>query len=98
MNDRHGPRDQRDRSGGRSTSGGSAYRRGSSRARRWQSRPVYGGQVRRDGHYGPYIIGFIAVVAALAAFLYVGLNWATGPGRVASLAIQPTPTPIAIQV
>jgi LysM repeat protein len=58
--------------------------------------PVYGGQVRRDGQVGPYIVGFILVVAALAAFLYVGLNWATGPGRVAALATPPTLTPIAI--
>jgi len=53
--------------------------------------------VRPTARYGPYVVGFVAVVAALAAFLYVGLNWATGPGRVASLAVQPTPTPIAIQ-
>ena len=44
----------------------------------------------------PYVVGFLVVVAALAAFLYVGLNWATGPGRAASLAIPPTPTAIAV--
>jgi LysM repeat protein len=44
----------------------------------------------------PYIIGFVVVVLALAGFLYVGLNWATGPGRVAALANPPTATPIAI--
>ena len=44
----------------------------------------------------PYIVGFGVVVLALAGFLYVGLNWATGPGRVAALATPPTPTPIAV--
>jgi LysM repeat protein len=44
----------------------------------------------------PYIIGFVVVVAALAAFLYVGLNWATGPGRAAALANLPTLTPIVV--
>jgi LysM repeat protein len=98
MNDRPGPRERRDRNGGRSsTSGGSAYRRGSPTARQSHRHPVYGLQARRQGHFGMYVVGFIAVVAALAAFLYVGLNWATGPGRVASLAIQPTPTPIAME-
>ena len=75
---------------------GSAYRKGTPRSRQTQRHPVYGAQARRDAQYLPYVLGFIAVVAALAAFLYVGLNWATGPGRVASLATQPTPTPIPI--
>lgn len=44
----------------------------------------------------PYIFGFIVVVLVLGVFLYVGLNWATGPGRVAALANPPTPTAIAI--
>jgi LysM repeat protein len=55
---------------------------------------VYGSQVRRDNRRGAYIIGFIVVVAALAGFVYVGLNWATGPGRAAALATQPTATAI----
>jgi hypothetical protein len=58
--------------------------------------PVYGSQAHRDNRQAPYIIGFIVVVAALAAFLYVGLNWATGPGRATALANPPTPTPIAV--
>jgi LysM repeat protein len=58
--------------------------------------PVYGGQVRRENRYGPYVIGFVVVVLALAAFLYIGLNWATGPGRVAALAVPPTPTSIPV--
>ena len=33
---------------------------------------------------------------ALAVFLYVGLNWATGPGRAAALANPPTPTAIPV--
>ena len=52
--------------------------------------------MRRDTRQGAYIIGFIVVVAALAGFLYVGLNWATGPGRAAALATQPTVTPIVV--
>jgi LysM domain len=56
--------------------------------------PVYGGQVRRDRQTGPYVIGFILVVAAIAAFLYVGLNWATGQSRVAALANPATSTPV----
>ena len=47
----------------------------------------------------PYAVGFIVVVLGLAAFVYIGLNWATGPGRVAALATQPTPTPaVAVAV
>ena len=44
----------------------------------------------------PYVFGFIVVVLVLGIFLYVGLNWATGPGRVAALANPPTPTSIAV--
>ena len=44
----------------------------------------------------PYVIGFAVVVAGLALFLYVGLNWATGPGRAAAIATPPTPTAIAV--
>jgi LysM repeat protein len=58
---------------------------------------VYGSQARRDNRQGAYIIGFVVVVAALAAFLYVGLNWATGPGRAAARATQPTPTALAVE-
>src|SRR5260370_36307808 len=58
--------------------------------------PVYGSQAHRDNRQAPYIIGFIIVVGALAAFLYLGLNWATGPGRATALANPPTPTPIAV--
>src|SRR5438067_12772267 len=58
--------------------------------------PVYGSQARRDNRQAPYIIGFVVVVGALAAFLYVGLNWATGPGRAAALANPPASTPIAV--
>jgi len=58
--------------------------------------PVYGSQARRESRQMPYVIGFIVVVLGLAAFLYVGLNWATGPGRVAALANPPTPTAVAV--
>src|SRR5919197_4620087 len=58
-----------------------------------QRHPVYGGQAHRDTHYLPYVVGFAVIIAALAAFLYVGLNWATGPGRLAALANPPTSVP-----
>ena len=58
--------------------------------------PVFGGQARRDNRYGPYVVGFVVVVLALAAFLYIGLNWATGPGRLAALTVAPTPTPLPV--
>ena len=58
--------------------------------------PVYGRQARRESRQTPYVIGFIVVVLALAGFLYVGLNWATGPGRAAALATPPTTTPVVI--
>lgn len=45
-----------------------------------------------------YIGGFIVVVLALAAFLYLGLNWATGPGRAAALANPPTSTAVPAAV
>ena len=78
---------------GRRTGAGSARRHGRSAARPAARRWGQTGQARREGRYGPYVVGFFLVVAALASFLYVGLNWATGPGRVASLASPPTPTP-----
>jgi LysM repeat protein len=95
MSERHGPRDWRDRSGGR-FSAGFTQRRRSPATRQSFRHAAHGTQVRRDMGYGPYVVGFILVVAALAAFLYVGLNWATGPGRVASMAVQPTPTSVAL--
>jgi LysM repeat protein len=70
--------------------------RGGRPARQAHRHPVYGGQARRERQTGPYIVGFILVVAALAAFLYVGLNWATGRSQVASLASPPTSTPIRV--
>jgi LysM repeat protein len=94
--DGRGPSDGRDRR--RTGRGGDppAGRRGYAFPRAEHRHPVYGSQARRDSRQMPYIIGFIVVVAALAAFLYVGLNWATGPGRAAALANPPTPTPIAV--
>jgi LysM repeat protein len=91
--DGRGPSDGRNR-GVRSTERPGA-RRGVTFPRAEHRHPVHGNQVRRDTRQGAYIIGFVVVVAALAAFLYVGLNWATGPGRAAALATQPTPTSIA---
>ena len=71
-------------------------RRGYTFERAEHRHPVYGNQARRENRQMPYIVGFAVVVLGLAGFLYVGLNWATGPGRVAALATPPTPTPIAV--
>ena len=71
-------------------------RRGYAFPRAEHRHPVYGSQARRANRQTPYIVGFVVVVLGLAAFLYVGLNWATGPGRVAALANPPTPTAIAV--
>ena len=71
-------------------------RRGYAFPRAEHRHPVYGSQARRESRQMPYVFGFIVVVLVLGIFLYVGLNWATGPGRVAALATPPTPTPIAV--
>lgn len=71
-------------------------RRGYAFPRAEHRHPVYGSQARRESRQMPYLIGFVVVVLGLAAFLYIGLNWATGPGRVAALANPPTPTAIAV--
>jgi hypothetical protein len=84
MADRRRPPERSDRLRGRRTTR-HAYRH-----------PVYGGQARRERQTGPYVIGFVLVVIAIAAFLYVGLNWATGQSRVAALASPPTSTPIRV--
>ena len=98
MDDR-GPSDGRDarRTAARPTerSRSSSNRRGYAFARAEHRHPVYG-QARRENRQMPYIIGFAVVVAGLALFLYVGLNWATGPGRAAAIANPPTPTAIAV--
>ncbi len=94
MNGR-GPSDGRDRRG-LARPGGRGARRGYAFPRAEHRHPVYGSQVRRENRQMPYVIGFLVVVAGLAAFLYVGLNWATGPGRAASIANPPSPTPIAV--
>jgi LysM repeat protein len=96
MDDR-GPSDKRGRRPGigRSTERPST-RRGYAFPRAEHRHPVYGSQARRDSRQGAYVIGFVVVVLALAGFLYVGLNWATGPGRAAALANPATPTPIAV--
>src|SRR5436305_8966534 len=71
-------------------------RRGYAFPRAEHRHPVYGSQARRENRQLPYLIGFAVVVLGLAVFLYVALNWATGPGRVAAIANPPTPTPIAV--
>jgi hypothetical protein len=64
-------------------------------------RHTYGRQAQRQTGYAPYVVSFLLMIAALGAFLYVGLNWATGSGRVAGLGTAsvltptiPTPSPI----
>src|SRR5919201_859590 len=93
--DGRGPSDGRDRRGLARPGRGTA-RRGYTFPRAEHRHPVYGSQVRRENRQMPYVIGFIVVVAGLAAFLYVGLNWATGPGRAASIANPPSPTAKAV--
>jgi LysM repeat protein len=92
--DGRGPSEGRERPAATRSSSGS--RRGYAFPRAEHRHPVYGSQARRESRQTPYIIGFIVVVAGLAAFLYIGLNWATGPGRAAAIANPPTPTPIAV--
>jgi LysM repeat protein len=94
--DNRGPSDGRDHGRGARSSGRPLNRRGYQYPRTEHRHPVYGHQARRENRQAPYIVGFAVVVLALAGFLYVGLNWATGPGRVAALANPPTPTPIAV--
>jgi LysM repeat protein len=72
----------------------STTRRGHPFPRAEHRHPVYGSQARRSSRQMPYIVGFVVVVLALAGFLYVGLNWATGPGRAAGLVALPTSTAV----
>src|SRR5437868_751087 len=94
--DGRGPSDGRDRRRGPRSTERPTSRRGYAFPRAEHRHPVYGHQARRENRQMPYVVGFALVVLALAGFLYVGLNWATGPGRVAALATPPTPTPIAV--
>jgi hypothetical protein len=94
MDDR-GPSNGRNRHRGGRFGDRPPTRRGYAFPRAEHRHPVYG-QARRDNRQTPYVVGFVVVVLVLAAFLYFGLNWATGPGRVAALANPPTPTPIAV--
>ena len=94
--DGRGPSDGRDRRRASRPGERTSLRRGYAFPRAEHRHPVYGQQARRENRQAPYIIGFAVVVLALAGFLYLGLNWATGPGRVAALANPPTVTPIAV--
>ncbi|HEY1296107.1 MAG TPA: LysM domain-containing protein [Chloroflexota bacterium] len=58
--------------------------------------PAHGTQAHRESRQMPYVVGFVVVVLGLAAFVYIGLNWATGPGRAAALATPATPTAAAV--
>lgn len=96
MDDR-GPSNGRDRRAGARSGDRPPTRRGYQFPRAEHRHPVYGSQARRTSNQqGMYIGGFIVVVLALAAFLYLGLNWATGPGRAAALANPPTATPVPV--
>jgi hypothetical protein len=55
--------------------------------------PVYGGQARRESNNLPYVVSIVVIVAFLLLFGYIGLSWATGPGRLAGLSAPPPPTP-----
>jgi LysM repeat protein len=58
--------------------------------------------VRRRSENAPYIIAFVVIIAVLVAFSYVGLDWATGRGRVLGLGATatpiaaPTPSPVSV--
>ncbi len=58
-------------------------------------RGVYGTQARRQGSGGPYAVAFVLIFVALAAFLYFGIGWATGTGRLAAIGVPPTPVVVA---
>jgi LysM repeat protein len=94
--DGRGPSDARDRRRASRSIERPSTRRGYTFPRAEHRHPVYGSQARRTSRQMPYLVGFVVVVLGLAAFLYVGLNWATGPGRVAALATPPTPTAIPV--
>jgi nucleoid-associated protein YgaU len=59
-----------------------------------QKRQSYGQAHRSRPEGSLYAVGFVLIALTLAAFFYVGIDWATGAGRVAGLgaAIAPTPT------
>src|SRR5690348_6091698 len=97
MDGRQAPPNGRDRRRALRSAEKPSSRRGYAFPRAEHRHPVYGSQARREGgRQMPYLVGFVVVVLGLAAFLYVGLNWATGPGRVAALANPPTPTAIPV--
>lgn len=97
MDGRQAPPNGRDRRRAPRSGDKASPRRGYAFPRAEHRHPVYGSQARREGgRQMPYLVGFVVVVLGLAAFLYVGLNWATGPGRVAALTNPPTPTAIPV--
>ena len=57
-------------------------------------RGLYGTQARRQGSGAPYAVAFVLIFAVLAAFLYFGIGWATGTGRLAAIGAPPTPVVI----
>jgi nucleoid-associated protein YgaU len=65
-------------------------------------RQSYGGQAhRRQPESIGYAIGFVLILLTLGAFAYVGIDWATGAGKVAGLgqtAAAPSPSPAAVVV
>ena len=93
MDDR-GPSAGRDRRQAGRYGDRAGSRRGYPLSRGEHRHPVHSSQARRDRRQAPYVLGFVVVVGMLAAFLYVGLNWATGRGRAAALATPPTVTSV----
>ncbi|MCA1647033.1 MAG: hypothetical protein LC797_16740, partial [Chloroflexi bacterium] len=73
MDDR-GPSKFRNRGRNGSSGDKPSTRRGYGFPRAEHRHPVYASQAHRDNRQAPFIIGFIVVVGALAAFLYVGLT------------------------
>ena len=63
-------------------------------------RQSYGGQAhRRQPESIGYAIGFVLILLTLGAFAYVGIDWATGAGKVAGLGgALPVPSPSPVSV
>jgi nucleoid-associated protein YgaU len=91
MDDRS-PSNGRDRRFRARTSERPSTRRGYAFPRAEHRVASHGTQARRDNRQMPYVVGFVMVVGALALFLFIGLNWATGPGRAAGQAPVATAT------
>jgi LysM repeat protein len=85
-------------------SGGRYASRSISRSSHHDPDASYGGrglhdnQAQRRSELAPYILSFVVMIVALGAFLYVGLDWVTGRGRILGLGAIPTPTSRALPI